>query len=181
MGTKPSIFQPDHSGKTRQVPVHDGMTVSHVSHGQGDHATGHAVKGNIARDGAPKRIEAVAVHGGMSRTTNGNTITGGGHAASALDSLTGATVPAARNTAQAGWGNKGVRDGNPTAKPPGPQKKLTRVAPAFGMRSRTNEGHQSPLHELGEAVLDAAFSASTRDDQMAHRRPRRLPDTTRED
>jgi hypothetical protein len=39
--------------------------VSHNSHGLGDHATGHAVPGNIARDGAAKHVHPVMVHGGM--------------------------------------------------------------------------------------------------------------------
>ncbi len=37
--------------------------VSHDSHGAGDYATGHAVSGNIARDGAPKHVHPVTVHG----------------------------------------------------------------------------------------------------------------------
>ena len=40
-------------------------TFSHMSHGLGDHATGHAVAGNIARDGAPKKVSPVAVHDGI--------------------------------------------------------------------------------------------------------------------
>jgi hypothetical protein len=40
--------------------------VSHDSHGLGDAARGHAHP-DIARDGAPKRVEKVLVHGGMTR------------------------------------------------------------------------------------------------------------------
>ena len=39
--------------------------VSHPSHGLGDHVTGHAVPGNLARDGAAKHLHPVLVHGGM--------------------------------------------------------------------------------------------------------------------
>lgn len=178
---KPSIFQPDHSGKHRQVPVNPGMTVSHMSHGQAEHK-GHHVPGNLPRDGAPKLNKPVPIHGGMVRHVQGAAITGGGHLASALDSLTGATVPAGRNTAQPGWGNSGVSDGNPLVKLPGPKSTLTRVQPSFGQASRTND--KLALHEIGEAILREAFEASATDDRMAHGRGRdgaKLPAVVEED
>jgi hypothetical protein len=38
---------------------------SHISHGLGDHATGHAGS-DLARNGAPKRVTPVEYHSGMS-------------------------------------------------------------------------------------------------------------------
>jgi hypothetical protein len=40
---------------------------SHMSHGLGDHATGHTHPGNKARDGAPKRVTPIKYHDGMTR------------------------------------------------------------------------------------------------------------------
>jgi hypothetical protein len=77
-----------------------------------------------------------------------------GHEASAIDSLSGATVvPGAIKTAP-GFGNSGVQSGHPFAKAPA-TKRLTRVAPAFGM---SGPGMVAPddLHELGAAVLAEA-------------------------
>jgi hypothetical protein len=39
--------------------------ISHLSHGLGDHIAGHSDPGNIARDGAPKRVQPTMVHDGM--------------------------------------------------------------------------------------------------------------------
>lgn len=152
----------------------------HISHGQGQHTEGHAVKGNLARDGAPKRSYPVKVHGGFHKITqSGQNVLP--HVADALDSLTGATVPVGRNVAQAGYGNDGVSHGNPTLKPPGPAKKLTRVQPSFGMKRQTDPS--LALHELGDAVLQAAFAASDNHDRQAHGRGNdgaKLPESTKE-
>ncbi|MGH7223786.1 MAG: hypothetical protein ACRELF_11195 [Gemmataceae bacterium] len=169
MTKKPSAFQPGYDGKHQQtIPVTPGMKISHLSHGQADHA-GHHVPGDLPRDGSGKLNRPVPVHGGMSRQVNGVTITGGGHVASALDSLTGAVVPVGRTTAP-GWGNKGVTNGNPLVKAPGPKTKQSRVQLSFGMKPRTDD--QAMMHELGEAVLEQAFSAACSDDRMAHGRAR---------
>jgi hypothetical protein len=163
---KPSVFQPDHDGKHAQVPVHPGMTVSHVSHGGGDHVTGHAVKGNIARDGAPKHVRVTPVHGGMTRQVQGQPITGGGHVASALDAISGQTVVPGIPNSTPGYGNTGVQSGHPLAKAPG-GKNLKPVAPSFGMRSR-GPSPDSAMHEIGEAMIAEAFANSSRDDRVAH-------------
>lgn len=126
--------------------------ISHISHGMGEHVTGHG--GNcIATNGAPKKITAIAVHDGMRKTGNfhDGAALGGDHS-SALDSLSGATVPARGSMATPGWGNGSLRSGGPiVANRLDGQKRLTKVQAAFGAR---NPGVD--LHELGRAVLDQA-------------------------
>jgi hypothetical protein len=141
----------------------------HASHGLGDHVEGHAVKGNIARDGAPKRVHDIKVHGGMVKhTADGSFRAFAGDDASYLDSISGASVPAARNTSTPGYGNAGVQSGHPFAKPPG-GKNLKPVPPSFGMRSRS-AAPNTDMHALGAAILDAAFSVGSPDDKAAHGR-----------
>jgi hypothetical protein len=165
MGTKLTNLQPGRDGK-HTTAVHPGM-VSHVSHGQGDHATGHAGK-NIATDGAAKHLHPVMVHGGMETRTKGGAVALGGSHKSALDSLSGAaTVPGAVTTAP-GFGNAGVQSGHPFAKAPG-SKNLRPVAPAFGMRSR-GPNPDSAMHAIGEAMIAEAFANSGGDDRLAHGR-----------
>ena len=73
---EPGVLQPDHSGRvSRDTP--DGV-VTHLSHGLGDHVRGHTHPGNIARDGAPKRVTPVKAHGSSTlRQTSFNAM---GHA-----------------------------------------------------------------------------------------------------
>jgi hypothetical protein len=138
--------------------------INHMSHGLGEHVTGHAVKGNIARDGAPKLVQPVMVHDGMTKQTEGGATALGGDHASAVDALTGnVVVPGARNVSQAGWGNGGIQNGHPLAKAPG-SKNLKPVPPSFGMKD------DGTMHALGEAMLSEAFAASAGDDRMAHGR-----------
>jgi hypothetical protein len=102
--------------------------VSHDSHGGGDVVTGHAAPG-IARDGAPKRVEKVLIHGGM--TSRQLALKGMQH------------------------GNSTEPDANPSSplskEPQG--KRLAPVAVTPGMRSRTAP-HDAAL---GTAILDAAL------------------------
>lgn len=150
---------------------------SHMSHGLGDHATGHTHPGNIARDGAPKRVHAVPIHGGMSKQSTGGAAFGGDHA-SAIDAVSGNVVVPGNVRAAPGWGNAGVQAGHPFAKPP--VSKATRpVAVKPGMRSRTHP--HTP--ELGRAMLAEAFRNSAADDRIAHRRGpdgHTLPDAVNE-
>jgi hypothetical protein len=101
---------------------------SHDSHGEGDHVTGHAVPGNIARDGKGKHVSAVAVHDGMTRRqTSFNAM---GHAnATALD----------------------ANPASPLTKEPA-GKTLAPVQATPGMRSRTSPHDPA----LGQAILEAA-------------------------
>jgi hypothetical protein len=103
-------------------------TFSHMSHGLGDHATGHAGK-TIATDGAPKRVVPVAIHPGMTtQTKSGGEALGGDHK-SAVDSLSGLVTVPGKHGAEA--------VAHPLVAPP-VAKRLAPVAPVPGMRSRTN-------------------------------------------
>ena len=148
-----SKFQPNHKGEHPQVPVRDGMTVNHMSHGLGPHIRGHDRPGELPRDGKGKLNRPVPVHGGITRQVQGQPVTGGGSHKSYLDSLSGATVPDARNTAAAGWGNGSMRSGNPMAH--APASKQTRRVPIHPAMSKGAD-HDQMLADLGEAVLKSA-------------------------
>lgn len=156
-------------GKLDPVKLNPAFT-HHQSHGGGEVVTGHAVPGNIARDGAPKRVHDIKIHGGQFKhTADGSARAFGGDHASAIDSVSGVTVPAGRNVAQAGYGNQGVQSGHPFAKAP-QSKNVKPAQPVIGQRSRTSD--HTKMHELGAAILDAAFSVGSGDDCMAHGRGR---------
>jgi len=140
--------------KTDQVKTHPGM----VSHSDSrEHIGEHLTTGGKPKGGT------VMVHPGMRTRGQNGADALSGHHASALDSLSGATVPAARNMTAPGWGNAGVQSGHPLAKPPG--SKNVKAAPvAFGMKARGD------IHAVGAAILDAAFSCGAPDDRMAHGR-----------
>ncbi len=131
--------------------------INHISHGLGDHVTGNR-GGTLGRNGAPKKIAPIMVHPGMvTRTASSGDAYSGQHK-SALDSLTGATVPTGRGTASApGWGQGTVRSGNPMAHAPA-SKNLRPVAIKPGMRSRTSNHTDDQLAELGRAVLAQAVT-----------------------
>jgi hypothetical protein len=138
--------------------------LGHDSHGLGPVREGHHVPGNLARDGAPKRVHTVAVHGGMSKATKSGALALGGHHASALDSLSGnVVVPGAIQDWP--YSGKVTSNGHPLAKAPA-SKNLKAVAPSFGQRSRTKP-HSA---ELGEAIMQQAFAGSCSDDCQAHGR-----------
>lgn len=168
--SKPSVFQPDHSGKMQTVPVKPGMHISHASHGAGEHITGHSVPGNIARDGAAKKLQPVAVNGAMFKQSKSGAMAVGGDHSSAIDSLNGAEVVPGRVTAQPGWGNSGAQSGHPLAKAPA-GKNLSPVPPSFGMRTR-GATPDDAMHVIGEAIMQEAFAASACDDCVAHGRQR---------
>jgi hypothetical protein len=139
----------------------------HISHGLGQHLEGHAVKGNIARDGAPKRATVVKINGGMAKQmSNGFRAAGGDHA-SALDSLSGVTVPAGKTVSTPSWGNATARSGNPTVHAP-VGKRLAPVKPSWGMKSQSASG-RSPT-DLGEAILNEAFANADAATRAAHGR-----------
>lgn len=143
----------------------------HASHGLGaDTPARHGKRPNIARDATRgKRVHDIKINGAMVRhTADGSYRAFGGDHASAINSLSGVTVPAARNTSTPGYGNAGVQSGHPFAKPPG-SKNLKPVPPSFGMRSRS-AAPNTDMHALGAAILDAAFSAGSPDDRAAHAR-----------
>lgn len=154
MGTKQSIFQPDHTGKRSTVPVHPGMVVTHASHPIGaDMPARHGERSNIARDSTVgKHINPTPVHGGMTRRQL--TLKGMQHA------------------------NEVAPDANPASplskEPQG--KNLKPVAPAFGQRSRT--APHDPA--LGAAIMNEAMLYADNQTRMAYGIDPRLPDSTSE-
>lgn len=127
--------------------------ISHISHGLGDHCTGRAVPGCLPRDGAPKKVTAIEVNPGMRATPKSGGDALSGHHASAIDALSGATVPEGGNRTAPGWGSGTVRSGNPTAHAPG--SKNTKAVPIHPSMSR-GAAHDEQLAELGRAVLAQA-------------------------
>ncbi len=105
--------------------------VSHNSHGLGQHAEGHAVAGNIARDGGKKNVRPILTHGGMTKRQVSMNAMGHAHA----------TAPDANPA-------------SPMTKEPG-AKVLTPPAIKPGMKNRTSPG--TDLHELGRAILATAL------------------------
>jgi hypothetical protein len=122
----------------------------HDSHGFGPVRTGHETPGNIARDGAPKRVHAINVHDGMRTRAKSGDALGGDHK-SAIDAVSGNVVVPGAVTTSPGYGNTGVQSGHPFAKPPA-SKNIKPVAVSFGQRSRTKP-HSA---ELGAAILAEA-------------------------
>jgi hypothetical protein len=118
----------------------------------GEHTEAHGHDG-----GKPPKAKhgsgSTSVHGGMTRQVNGQPITGGGHDASALDSLSGATVPLTRGVASPGWGNSTVRNGSQTVHPPA-SKQLKPV----GIHPSMSKGaaHDQMLADLGASILSEA-------------------------
>ncbi len=125
--------------------------VNHLSHGMGDAVKGHHGS-NVAQDGAPKRLHAIEVHPGMRTKSQSGADALSGHHASALDSMSGATVPAGKITAP-GWGQGTVRSGNPMAH--APASKNVRPVKVHPSQSK-GAAHDDQLAELGRAILAQA-------------------------
>jgi hypothetical protein len=100
---------------------------SHMSHGSGEHATGHAGK-TIARDGAPKKVTPVMHHPAMTRQQTDVAGLGGlGHPTATIDGgQTVATSAAASPLAHAYGGTLKPHIGQPVAQVPG-QKSQTNM------------------------------------------------------
>lgn len=149
-----SQFQPDRMGRHPRVKINTGMTPSHSSSREhiNEHSNTHGYDGG--KKPLPKHGSGITpVHGQMHRMVNGQPVTGGGSHASALDSLSGAIVPAGRNTATPGWGNESARSGNPMAHPPGSKNlKPVRIHPSMSKGT----DHDQMLADLGAAVLRSA-------------------------
>jgi len=145
MGTKKSVFQPDHVGRpTPNKPgpaltrTHgDGRAVEHAAH-VADGMERQYSGGIDPRVGTtPKHQSDLQIHGGMVRQTKSGPAFGGDHA-SAMDSLSGQVVVPGRVKSAPGWGNDTARSGHPLAKPPG-SKNLSAVQPVPGQRSRLTD------------------------------------------
>jgi hypothetical protein len=133
-----SGIQPNHAGHV--TPDKPGGVISHLSHGLGDHVRGHTHPGNIARDGAAKRVTPVKVHGHMETRTKGGAVALGGNHKSALDAIRGdGRVPGADVSTLAN-------------EPKG--KRLAPVAVKPGMRSRIMP--HNPL--LGDLIMNEALN-----------------------
>lgn len=131
---------------------HDGAHNAFARQGEATLAVHHdpnaarkgdvGVKGNIARDGAPKRMHPVSVHNGM--TARQQSLKGMQHA------------------------NASAPDANPasplTKEPTGKPFVGKPVATTPGMRSRTTPHDPA----LGKAILAEAFANSSADDRLAH-------------
>ncbi len=136
--------------KENQVSVTPGMG-GHVSHGHGPARDGHD-GGNIARTSGPKKVHAVEVHSAMRTKSQSGADALSGHHASAIDAMSGATVPAGKITAP-GWGNASARTGNPMAHAPASKN----VKPVKVHPSQTKgAAHDDQLAELGRAILAQA-------------------------
>jgi hypothetical protein len=110
--------------------------VSHHSHGAGTHVEGHAVLGNIARDGAPKRHTDVMVNPGMvAKSRKTGLLHTHAHSIDYTDS----------------------DPGNPLKAGPPRGKDLRPVPIKPGMRSRTSPGLTNDVHfALGKIAMDNA-------------------------
>jgi hypothetical protein len=122
-----------HDGRSNAFSKRGEATLA-VHHDPNEARKGdHGVKGNIARDGAPKRMHPVSVHNGM--TERQQALAGMQHA------------------------NAVAPDANPasplTKEPQG--KNLKPVAVTPGMRNRTNAAHSGmDLDTLGKCILAEA-------------------------
>jgi hypothetical protein len=130
-----SKFSPDHMG--RKTPDSNPAPALSSSHGFNADQPYRGDTPNIARDaGRGKNVHPIKVHGGMTdRQAKGASLGGMGH-------------PVA--------GSPDASSANPLD-PTAPGKRLTRVTPSPGMRSRTNAAHSGiDLHTLGRCILDEA-------------------------
>jgi hypothetical protein len=114
----------DHSGRTKGTvdqPIHHTPALG------ADAFAGQAVKGNLARDGAPKAHHAVPLHGGA--TEQQRKMTGMGHP------IHGAPDASSANPL------------DPTV----PGKRLSAPAASYGQRSRTAGADEITPHAPGAA------------------------------
>lgn len=111
------------------------MAISHESHGLADRVGRKT--GNVALDGAPKRVTQVPVHGGMHRTTGTNI---GAPVTAPLSSIPDASNPLASD-------------------PTTVNSKQHAVPVSPGMRSRTSPHDPA----LGKAILAEAYARAEPD------------------
>ena len=144
----------------------------HDSHGLGPARTGHAVPGNVARDGKAKNVHSVKIHGGMNKQTTSGFVAGGGNHASAA--WTHYPVQPFQCAAIAPRPDGATPEQQTARRSPSrlDQSVSSRRNPLSECARDQNEGSPTPMHELGEAMLAAAFEASGSDDRQAHGRGR---------
>ena len=160
MGTKSSIFQPDHSGKRGTVAVHPGMEVSHLSHGV---VAGEAAHGcNIARDSTRgKHLNPVPVHPASHRVTGTNI---GAPKITTLNSIPDASNPAAMDPTRPGKSFVGKA----VAPVPGQRSRsgdLEGMKPGYNFarhNARAVQAHAERV-EIGRRIIGEALSAAEPD------------------
>jgi len=123
--------------------------ISHVSHGLGDHAVGHAGS-DIARNGAPKKVTAVEFHSGMTRQQQDVAGIGG----------------LARATMAAGGGHAIASSADaspllPHAYSGRPDLKRGKAVPVHPSHSRGADA-DSAMRQLGDAILREAVLKSNK-------------------
>jgi hypothetical protein len=155
-----------HTGRTITSDPSHAMTSGHADHGhptKGPYSATPQARPNIARSGAAKRVADVPVHSGMhSKTRDGNLVVGVTHT-----TLTNAPDASGKSPL------------DPTV----PGKRLATPATVISHRSRTRAKEvvnmppgvnhalgRGPNHDLGRAILEEAFAASSFDDRFAHGR-----------
>jgi hypothetical protein len=129
---------PSHTGQPKPDfaagPNDRGLASHHVSHNNGEAVIGHTVKGNVARDGAPKRWNHVPLSGGATEQQ---------HMALEMGE------PSLNRGEPVAGGTPMV----PDIMSPGKEKMLTPPKAAFGMKG----GEDYPAHiELGQRILGSA-------------------------
>jgi hypothetical protein len=132
-------------GDTTQGVGHDGnpvaghfvdngtepLTPSHNNHSLGQHIEGHAVKGNLARDGAPKRFTKIPLHGGATEEQHSALRMGG--------------------SPQRGEAVPGADPMMPDPLSPAKEKQMAPVKATPGMRSRSGGRRSMPCMSWGSA------------------------------
>jgi hypothetical protein len=137
-----SPFQPDSAGRHTEIAVHPGMVISHNSHGEG--ADAPARGGDLARNSTRgKIVRPVPVAAGMHRVTGTDK---GAPTITTLDRIPDASSPCATDATTG--------------------KSFAPVAVSPGM----NAGKHAKAVGVGQAILDAAFANSAKDDRSAHGR-----------
>ena len=144
-----------HDGKSRAFAKPGEKSLS-VHHDPNEARAGDVgVKGNIARDGAPKALHPVSVHNGMTQHQQGGAGIGGqGHATATIDGGQTVTSSAAAAPLQHAYG-KGipkVRDAAPPAFGMLDAHNRMRARGAYGGKPETAES----IRAIGQAVLDEA-------------------------
>ena len=153
------------------VPLNPAFN-HHDSHGQGDHVTGHAVPGNLARDGAAKKTAPIKIYGAMVRhTADGSYRAFGADHASAIDLLSGNVVVPGAIKSTPGWGNSGAQSGHPLQKAPqGKNLKPVPISHGMGVPKKLHGAFGKVLDDLGQCILKEAFDASDHQTRQAHGR-----------
>jgi hypothetical protein len=155
--SKSDLMRPGRAKGTSTIgPGHDGApqpdfyagpndaacSAHHVSHGNGQHIEGGAVKGNLARDGAAKRTNVVPVHRGMTPAQHYGAASMGGTPGGGLGHATSSAIP-------------GENPLSPNAVTIGKAKELTPPKITPGMRSRTTPELSDEMHQALSAAVFA--------------------------